>query len=491
LGVVTLHDWQSIRVRCLGRGESIKSVSRDTGYSKNTIKKYLRSGNPPGTTTIARRTSVLTPYLAQITGLLRSDPKLTAARIVAVLRMHNDIPLLISDRAARVYVARLRAQVVPREAFVRQVYAPGDQMQIDFKDVYVAIESLPVKRHLFTARLSYSGALFAKVYRSEDRPSLLDGIVAACVAFGGSTRECVFDNAKTAVTGVHRGRKRDVANSYAEVCGTFGMAMHFAAPSRGNEKGGVEGAHGYVEDNFFRPLRDGSNTRTLNEALCAFTNGRNDQIGTRVNVERAALRALPEHLPATCSRDVAHVNKFAEVTFRTNRYSVPSRFAHRNAFVECFADKIRVIVENEVVAVHERSFLRHDAVLEPLHILDLLRHKHRAVERAEVFSAQHCPVELRDLLRAYVDIDRDTAGKQFVRVVELLEEYPMETVVRAVRMATLRATTDPAAIALLLEQGASAYRIPERLSVPVATIGAIVPAPDLTCYSTPKIKECI
>jgi transposase len=489
VGVISVQEWQSIRARCLTGGEPIKVVARDTGRSKNTIRKYLRTDDPPKSMTTLRRPSVLAPFVADIDELLRGDPRLTAARITAVLRERRDVAIPLSERAARRFIARRRTSAAPREVFVRQAYAPGDQMQVDFKEVYVDVDGSRVKRYLFTARLSFSGGLFAKMYRSEDRPSLLDGIVNACSVFGGSTRECVFDNATSAVTRVHRGRKRDVAPAYAEVCGAFAMRMNFAAPAKGNEKGGVEGAHGYVEDNFFRPLRDGSNLRESNVALQAFCNAFNARLGERFVDDRAALRNLPERLPAACTREVAHVNKFAEVRHRTNRYSVPSRFSHRSAVVETFAETVRIIVDDEAVAVHERSFARHDVVLDPLHFLDVLRFKHRSVERAEVFTTNRFPRSLRDLLREYVEDDAETAGKRFVRVIELLKSHSIDALLAAVDTARSWATTDPAAIALLLEQGAGVHRTPDVLFVPAA-VGAGTLAVDLGRYGTNLLKEC-
>jgi len=174
---------------------------------------------------------------------------------------------------------------------------------------------------------------------------------------------------------------------------------------------------------------------------------------------------------------------------RTNRYSVPSRFAYRDALVETYADTVRIIVSDEAVAIHKRSFSRHDVVLDPLHFVDMLRFKHRAVERAEVFTTHRFPAELRDLLRTYVDDDRETAGKQFIRVIELLKTHSTEALVRAVGTAKRRGTTDPAAISLLLRQDAQAYHVPELLAVPTATIGASVLAVDLRCYATQTLKE--
>ena len=261
--------------------------------------------------------------------LLEQTPKMTTKRLVTVLRERNDQPLRIGERAARKFVAKNRRKQVPKEAFIRLVYAPGSQMQIDFKDIELMTAGSPVKHHLFTARLSHSGAFFGKVYRSEDRPSLLDGIISACVAFGGVAKECVFDNAKTAVKHIHRGSKRDVATEYQAVCGSLGLRMEFAAPAKGNEKGGVEGTHGYLEDNYFRPMRNGDDLVHLNQDLSTFCVEEIRQRHSKFAVDQAALSALPTVMPQSARHQHVHVNKFAEVTYATNRYSVPTEYAHR------------------------------------------------------------------------------------------------------------------------------------------------------------------
>lgn len=121
--------------------------------------------------------------------------------------------------------------------------------------------------HLFDARLSYSTAWFAHCYRSEDRPALLDGLLRAAVEFDGVTCEGVFDNPRTAVDNVLRGRQRNVNSEFAAFVGSLGLHREFAAPAKGNEKGGVEGGHGYVDDNFLRPMRSYPSIDALNDDL--------------------------------------------------------------------------------------------------------------------------------------------------------------------------------------------------------------------------------
>jgi len=40
--VISVHDWETIRLRCGRNKEPIKLVSRETGIAPNTIRKYLR-----------------------------------------------------------------------------------------------------------------------------------------------------------------------------------------------------------------------------------------------------------------------------------------------------------------------------------------------------------------------------------------------------------------------------------------------------------------
>lgn len=86
----------------------------------------------------------------------------------------------------------------------------------------------------------------------------------ASVEFGGATRDGVFDDPTTAVVKVLRGLSRNVNAEFAAFSGSLAIDMQFAAPAKGNEKGRVEGAHGYVEDNFFRPMRTATSLAALN-----------------------------------------------------------------------------------------------------------------------------------------------------------------------------------------------------------------------------------
>ena len=325
---------------------------------------------------------------------------------------------------------------------------------------------------------------------------MLDGLGRAAVEFGGVTRDGVFDNPKTAVDKVLRGRSRVINAEFAAYTGSLGLHMEFAAPAKGNEKGGVEGGHGYVDDNFFRPMPSYPSVDALNEDLLRCSReDRNKRkadgqtVAERLEIERTALRSLPAILPRPCTNERGRANKFAEVRYKTSRYSVPSKYVGRIATIEVFATRIRIVINDELAAEHPRLFGKNGASLDPLHYLDALTFKHRAVQRAELFNNENFPKPLRELLRRLIERDRDTAGKQFMRVIALLQDHRIKELVAAVEQAASIGVDDPAAIALLLNQ--RPYAAPASLTLGDLPADARIEPPQarLDGYVIANLKE--
>jgi len=492
-----METWETIRLRCRRDGEKIKPVARELGLAPNTVRKYLRCDGPPKRR--ARpRAKLLDAYATHIDELIRSTPKITAVRVGSYLRQNVDAELHVDERTLREYVAARRAVLVPREAFVRAAYAPGDQSQFDFSPMSVLLAGVLVVVQLFVVRLSYSGRFMARASMHYDQPALFEGLLAGFVAFGGLPRSSIFDNASTAVTRVLRGRNRVENEAFAAFRGGLALHVAFAAPGKGNEKGGVEGVHGYIEDNFFRPTPSFAGLDDLNAALATFCDAsllrvhstHHETIGQRFEREQPMLQSLPAILPRPCVTRYAHINKFAEVCFERNWYSVPTRWAHRNAAVEVYERRLRIVVDAEVVAEHPRGFGTGERFLDPRHYVALLAHKHRAAESALVLSDGRIPDVLRDLFERYRQADSGTATKRWTQVLSLLTEVPVAELAQVVTHALARGTDDPAAIALILMQN--------RTPAPTAALRASLlpdsarceaPVADLTAYTLAHLIE--
>ena len=495
--MISLETWETIRLRCRRDGEKIKPVARELGIAPNTLRKYLRTDSPPKRRSCPRP-KLLDRYQGHIDELLRSTPKITAVRVGSYLRQNVDADLHVDERTLRQYVAARRTMFVPKEAFVRAAYAPGDQSQFDFSPMSVYLAGVLLVVQLFVLRLSYSGRFMARASMRCDQPSLFAGLLAGFTAFGGLTRSSVFDNASTAVKRILRGRNRDENEAFASFRGGLALHVVFAAPAKGNEKGGVEGVIGYIEDNFFRPIPSFADVDELNAALAAFCDASlarehstyHETIGERFAREQEALQPLPAILPRPCITRYVRINKFAEACFERNCYSVPTRFAHRDAVIEVYESSLRIIVADEVVAEHRRGFGVDERFLDPRHYVALLAHKHRAAESALVLRDGRIPDVLRGLFERYRQADPSGATKRWTQVLALLADAPVDDLAQVVTHALARGTDDPAAIALLLRQYQAPRPTPaldQRLLPESARMGA--PVIDLGAYATAQLME--
>jgi hypothetical protein len=360
------------------------------------------------------------------------------------------------------------------------------------------LAGVPTVVQIFVVRMSYSGRIFVRASLRCDRPSIYAGLLAAFATFGGLPRRAIFDNPKTAVQRILRGPKREENKDFLAFRGSLALIVEFAAPAKGNEKGGVEGIHGFIEDNFFRPTPEFADLDALNAALRDFCQadlarvaaGHKESIGQRFAQEAEVLLPLPDVLPRACVTFYARINKFAEVVCQKNRYSVPTRYAHRNAMIELYEDRLRIVVDDAVVAEHRRAFGSGQYVLDPRHYVELLAHKHRAAATAAVLGDGRIPQTLRDLFERYRQVDPSSASKQWTQVLVLLAEAPAEEVVQAVTRALALGTDDPAAIALLLRQRNDPPKT-TGLNPRLLPLPARVPAPvvDLSAYATAKLME--
>lgn len=454
-----MEHWEDIRLRCVRDREPKKRVARDLGISPNTVRKYCAQMQAPQPPQYERR-SKLDPFVRVIDALIESTPKITAKRIGAIIKQQYEPTLTISEAALRKYIARRRRELVPKEAFVRAQHVPADQAQFDFSPMEVIIAGVLIVVHVFAMRLSYSGAFFARAAFTEDRPALFAGLLAAAKFFRGLPRVAIFDNPKTAVQRILRGRNRVENDQFRRFCGELALKVEFAAPRRGNEKGGVEGVMGYIEDNQFRPTPSYASIEALNidlAHLCVANlsnvhSTHRELIGDRFDRERPAIRPLPDDLPKPCVLEYARVNKFQEVTVETNHYSVPPRYVGRDAIIEIYENSVSILVGDQCAAEHRRGRGKREFILNPLHYIDVIAHKHRSATRALAFANERLPQSLIALRDRLLDRDGPAATKTWMAVLQLALKSSLSALGEATEIALASGTLDPEAIALILRQ---------------------------------------
>ena len=432
------------RVRRAGIVEKMseREVARQFGLARETVRKMLRYSVPPGYRRLQPvRRPKLGAWLGTIDQIQEADKaegkkqRHTAKRIFERLRDEHNYTggyTIVKD-----YV-RLR-KLSQREMFVPLEHPPGDA-QADFGEAMVVIAGVERKAHYLVMDLPQSDDGFVMAFPAETTEAFLEGHNHAFSYFGGVPRTILYDNTKIAVGRILGDGTRMKTRSFTELQSHYLFAEKFGRPGKGNDKGKVEGLVGYARRNFMVPRPRFATWEEFNAHLLLQCQKRRERklrgqqqtISERFEKDRERLLPLPAAAYEACDKHSTRVTSMSLVRYRTNDYSVPVCWGHREVLVKGFVHEVVSCAASEVIARHPRSYEREDMIFNPLHYLALLEQKPNALDQAaplarwvlsEGFPQMHRLMEAR----------LGKKGKrEFIQVLRLAETFALTEVAQAI-----------------------------------------------------------
>ena len=430
---------------------SEREAAKQFGLARETVRKMLRYSVPPG---YRRQQPVRRPkrdaWVGAIDQILENDKaegrkqRHTAKRIFERLRdehVYTGGYTIVKD-----YV-RLR-KLSQREMFVPLAHPPGDG-QADFGEAMVVIAGVECKAHYLAMDLPQSDDSFVMAFPAETTEAFLEGHNHAFAYFGGVPRTILYDNTKIAVARILGDGTRMKTQAFSELQSHYLFAEKFGRPGKGNDKGKVEGLVGYARRNFMVPRPRFATWEEFNAHLLIQSQKRRERklrghqqtIGERFEKDRERLLPLPAAPYEACDQRSTRVTSMSLVRYRTNDYSVPVEWGHREVLVKGFVHEVVICAGSEVIARHPRSYEREDMIFNPLHYLALLEQKSNALDQAAPLVGWKMP-EGFDELRRLMEARLGKKGKrECVQVLRLLETFTLAEVEHgiddALRMGTI------------------------------------------------------
>ncbi|MGO9337275.1 MAG: IS21 family transposase [Terracidiphilus sp.] len=438
----TVELYARVRRAALVEGKSQRAVAREFGLARMTVRKMLEYSLPPG---YQRQKPVrrpkLGPWQGVIDAILADDKcrpakqRHTARRIFERLRAEHGYTggyTIVKD-----YV-RL-SKIGSQEMFVPLSHGPGEA-QADFGEAVVVIAGVECKAHFMAFDLPHSDDCFVQAFPAETTEAFLEGHVRAFAYFDGVPTRILYDNTTLAVARILGDGERQKTRSFSELQSYYLFAEKFGRPAKGNDKGKVENLVGYARRNFMVPIPHASDWEGLNsdfEADCRQRRqrrlrGHTETIAERFQRDRAAMLPLPAAPYEACDKVTARVSSISLVRYRTNDYSVPTEYGHRQVLVKGYVHRVVIACASQVIARHERSYERETAIYDPLHYLALLERKSRALDQAAPLTGWQLPecfAALRRLLQARLN---KHGSREYIQVLRLLETFAVEEVTGAV-----------------------------------------------------------
>ena len=337
---------------------------------------------------------------------------------------------------------RRAGQTQARQAFVPLRFALGEAFQFDWSEEGLVVGGIYRRLQVAHLKLCASRAFWLVAYPSQGHEMLFDAHTRSFMALGGIAERGIYDNMKTAVDKVKKGKGRVVNARFAVMCAHYLFEPDFCNVASGWEKGIVEKN---VQDRRRQIWREVMETRWTDlDAL-------NDWLGQQCRMvwaetkhpewpELTVAELLQEELPKLmpCPRPFdgyvehpARVSSTGLIHLERNRYSVPAEQAHRIVSVRVYPASIDIVVDGEKVARHIRSFERDQTIYDWRHYIDLIAQKPGALRNGAPFEAM--PEPLRQLQKQL--LNRQGGDRVMAQVLAAVPVHGLEAILAATEAA--------------------------------------------------------
>lgn len=442
-----------IRKLRLRQGLPIREIERRTGLSRNTIKKYLKADATETKFATPDRPSKLDPFAEKLAGWLKTNAGRPRKERQTLKKMHADLVTLGftgSYNRVAAFARQWRAerqreqQTTGRGTFVPLAFRPGEAFQFDWSEDYAVVGGDRMKLQVAHIKLSHSRAFLVRAYPLQTHEMLFDAHWNAFRVFSGVPERGIYDNMKTAVDRVGRGKERQVNIRFLAMANHYVFEPEFCNPAAGWEKGQVEKNVRDSRHQMLQSMPDFPDLAALNvwlEQRCVALwreTAHGTLPGTIADIwaeEQAALMPLPVAVDGFVEVS-KRVSPTCLISFERNRYSVPAPFANRPVSLRVYPDRLVVAAEGQILCEHirliERSHkLPAKTVYDWRHYLAVVQRKPGALRNGAPF------MELPAAFRQLQDhmLRKPGGDREMVDILALVLHHDEQAVLTAVELA--------------------------------------------------------
>ena len=431
-------------------GLPLREIAKRTGLSRNTIRRWLRSGQSEPVYPRRASPSRLDPYRSQLETWLRADShrprrEQRTAKVLFSQLQAIGYPGTYTRVTAFIRQWKAAGGASRRPAFVPLHFPPGEAFQFDWSREYAFVGShAKMPLDLAHVKLACSRAFWLVAYPTQSHEMLFDAHTQAFTAFGGVPRRGIYDNMKTAVDRVGRGKERQVNLRFLAMANHYVFEPEFCNPAAGWEKGQVEKN---VQDSRHQVLQgmpgfpDLATMNTWLEQRCLEVwqeTPHGTLPGTIADVwaeERAALMPLPPAFDGFIELS-KRVSPTCLISFERNRYSVPASFANRPVSLRIYPDRLVVAAEGNILCEHCRIIQRSHklpprTIYDWRHYLAVLQRKPGALRNGAPFA--EFPPAFRQLQEQM--LRKPGGDREMVDILALVLQHDEQAVLTAVELA--------------------------------------------------------
>ena len=436
--MLKLKDKLDVLMRHNKYGEGIRKIARETGFSRNTVREYIREfekqrnaliekdpnidtlsiidtivENPQYDSSTRTREVMTDEFIEKIKEYLSDNDfkreNGLKKQCMTAQDMHESLVLegyKGSYPTTCIYVRNLKNKA--KEAFIKQIYEFGDVCEFDWGDVKLRDEGKIriFKIAVFTS--AKNNARIAFLFRREDTQAFIDAHARFFELMNGVFKTMVYDNMKVAVAkfvGLH---EKEPTEALKKLSLFYGFNYRFCNIYSGNEKGHVERSVDVVRRKAFSLSFDftfEAAAEHLKKVLITHN-------GNLLEEEKPYLMPYPGKYETAEIRE-CFVDKYSTISYLNNKYSVPDHLVGKYVCLKAYVEEIVILHNKEKVASHKRLYGFNEWSVNIYHYVRTISRKPGALKGSLALSQLQ-----NDLKQIYIKSFMDRP-KEFIKVLEL------------------------------------------------------------------------
>ena len=428
---------------------SEREIARKTGLSRNTVSKWLHAPvNEAPKYRRDPRPNKLSAFEGTLKQALMADARRPKHERRTARALHAEIKAAGYTGGYSAVTDFVRAwrqgegQAVNITAYVPLNFELGEAFQFDWSEEGLVVGGIYYRVQVAHLKLCASRAFWLVAYPSQGHEMLFDAHTRSFAALGGVARRGIYDNMRTAVDKVHKGKGRTVNARFSVMCAHYLYDPDFCNVASGWEKGRVEKN---VQDSRRRIWIEAARRRfgsfaELNAWLgercrALWSEVRHPEhsqfsVAEMLEHERPHLMPMPEPFDGYVEKP-ARVSSTCLVSVARNRYSVPCELAGQMVSTRLYPGSVVIVADDAVVARHERLSDSGGTRYDWQHYIPLVQRKPGALRNGAPFADM--PEALQQLRRGLL---RQAGGDRVMaQVLAIVPTAGLDAVIVAVELA--------------------------------------------------------
>lgn len=424
---------QEILRRYFRESDSERKIARDLQINRKTVKKYLEdyleakkkseeegtqeslqdySTSPPDYDASGRTKRKLTD---EISALIRQQLEENEVKrrngLRKQIKLKIDIHEYLLSQGHKIGYTTVcnhirSLGISEREAYIRQVYLPGEECEFDWAETKLKIRGIQHRFFLAVFTSSYGNYRYARLYVRQDTLAFMESHNDFFAHIGGVFHEMVYDNMRVAVAEFAGRNEKHPTTALTNLAGWFQFRWRFCNVRRGNEKGHVERSVEFIRRKAFSHRDDFDSPQQAQDHLMQVLEKINNMPSActgnspvkTLGEEKSHLWKYPGEMECYLMHSLK-VDKYATFSYGTNRYSVPDYLVGRIVDVKAYSNRLKVYHNSLHLYTHERNYGTYRWQIDIDHYLVTLSRKPGALHGSA--ALEQSPVIIKRLYQRY------------------------------------------------------------------------------------------